>query len=575
MKGWMKIGLLVLIIFVSVGTFYYLAFSSFIKGAPPISRNSYLELNIFGNMPERSSVNPFAKIFAGDIPSLEGVLNCIRKAKIDPKIKGIIIRPLASDIGWAKLDELRAAISDFKESEKPVYVYLEAGGNREYYLALSGDVIFGPPDGTLFLNGLLAGAYFFRGTLDKIGLEADFVAHGKYKNAPDIFTRKSMSEAQREVVNAILDDYFERYINAIAAARNLEKSEVMACVNQGLFGMKNAREKHLLDTLMYYNEFKDYLKEKDGKRVRTVSYSRYRKVPYSKLGVKPKESIALIYATGDIVSGIGENLQDGLITSENMANTIRKAAKNKQMKAIVLRVESPGGSGTASDVIWREVVEARKKKPVIVSMSDVAASGGYYISMAADSIVAEPNSIVGSIGVFGGKFSFKRLYDKLGIHKEEIARGENADLFSEIKTFSPKQRRLMKQFGDDFYHDFVSKVAEGRHMSYEDVDKIAQGRVYTGRQALEIGLVDKLGGVKEAIQMAKKMAGIPVNEYVRVRTYPSKRSFLERILAGGLDAKWKAELTTLPKPLQNYLLGFRYWKNHQPLALLPFYLDIR
>ncbi|GAB4368979.1 MAG: signal peptide peptidase SppA [Calditrichia bacterium] len=576
MKGWMKIALLIAVVFICVASFYYLMFSSIFKGAPPIGRDSYLELNIFGEISERGTADPFTRLFAGEVPSLDGLLHCIRKAKIDPKIKGIILRPLASEMGWAKAEELREVLLDFKSSGKPIYVYIEAIGNKEYYLTVVGDMIFGSPTGMLFVNGLLGGSYFFKGSLDKLGIEADFVARGKYKNAPDIFTRKNMSDSHREVINSILDDYYQRYVEAIAQGRNLEIEQVRKIIDRGVYTLAEAEQSQLIDTLLYYNEFKDYLKEKDGKKPRLVSYERYKKVPYSKLGVHAEKTFALIYAVGNIVSGIGEDaFGDGIITSESLANLIRKVAKDKKVEAIIMRVDSPGGSGLASDVIWKEVAKAQQEKPFIVSMSDVAASGGYYISMSADSIVGQPSSIVGSIGVFSGKFSFRGLYEKLGISKEEIPRGKNADLFSEIKTFNTEQRGLIGKIGDDFYQRFVSKVAESRNMTYEEVDKIAQGRVWTGEQALEVGLIDKLGGLKEAFEIGKKMCGIPLDEHVRVKIYPEKRSILERLLNARLETHTSLTEEFVPKSVQQYFRAFLMYSPGEPLAVLPFYPEIK
>jgi len=575
MKSWMKITLLVVVIFIAVWSFYYLMFSGIFTGAPPVSQHSYLELNIYGDVPEREVDDAIARIFVEETPSMEGLLQNIGKARIDPKIDGIILRPLGSDIGWAKTEDLRKALFRFKETGKPVYVYLETAGNKEYYLASAGSMLFGPPTGNLFITGLLGGSYFAKGTLDKLGIEADFVAHGKYKNAPDIFTRKDMSDPQREVINSILDDYFPRYVKAITDARKLDQANVEKLIDRGLFSMEDAYDNGLLDSLMYFNEFKDYLKQKAGHRVRMVSYGRYKKVPLSKLGAKAKETIALIYGVGDIVSGIGEVGQQGLITSGSMANSIRKAAKDDNIKAIVMRIDSPGGSGTASDIIWREVVQARTKKPVIVSMSDVAASGGYYISLAADSIVAEPSSIVGSIGVFAGKFSFKGLYGKLGIEKQEISRGSNADLFSELDNFSPGQRKLLEQNIDEFYRIFVNRVAEGRHMSYADVDAIAQGRVWTGAQGLKNGLVDKLGGLHEAMQIAKKMIGLPADAYVNVEISPKRQTVLERLLAGSLDSRISIADKMVPLAVQNFIRGFLHFRDGEALYVMPMIPDIR
>ena len=575
MKSWMKITLLVLAILISVGVFYYLLLSSFMESAPPISRDSYLELNIYGEIPERSYSDPFSRIFTSEPPSMEGLLDCINKAAIDPKIKGIVLRPLGSSIGWGKIEELRDALFQFQETGKPVYVYLEMAGNRDYYLSLTGDMIFGSPTGMLMINGLLGGSYFIKGTFDKIGVEADFIAHGKYKNAPDIFTRSDMSPAQREVINSILDDYFGRYVKSIGEERDLDQETVRKLINRGMYTISDAVEKGLADTVMYFNEFKDYLKKMNGRSPRFVSYGRYKKIPMSKLGVKANKTIAIIYCSGTIVSGVGDDMSDdGMIISDGMANTIREVANDNNIKGIVLRVDSPGGSGIASDIIWQEVFEARKKKPVIVSVSDMAASGGYYISVSADSIVCEPSSIIGSIGVFAGKFSLKDLYKKLGINKVEIPRGENSDIFSEHDKFSDEQRTLIKQGIDEFYQIFVDKVAEGRVMTDEEVDAIGQGRVWTGDQAVKNGLVDKIGGIKTAINMVKKMCGIPEGQAVYVRRLPRQKSLLDRLLSDGLSVKNSSLLNFLPSNQRSYFQGYLYFKNYEPLAILPFYLYI-
>ena len=575
MKSWMKITLLVLAILISVGVFYYLLLSSFMESAPPISRDSYLELNIYGEIPERSYSDPFSRIFTSEPPSMEGLLDCINKAAIDPKIKGIVLRPLGSSIGWGKIEELRDALFQFQKTGKPVYVYLEMAGNRDYYLSLTGDMIFGSPTGMLMINGLLGGSYFIKGTFDKIGVEADFIAHGKYKNAPDIFTRSDMSPAQREVINSILDDYFGRYVKSIGEERDLDQETVRKLINRGMYTISDAVEKGLADTVMYFNEFKDYLKKMNGRSPRFVSYGRYKKIPLSKLGVKARQTIAIIYCSGTIVSGVGDDMSDdGMIISDGMANTIREVANDNNIKGIVLRVDSPGGSGIASDIIWQEVFEARKKKPVIVSVSDMAASGGYYISVSADSIVCEPSSIIGSIGVFAGKFSLKDLYKKLGINKVEIPRGENSDIFSEHNKFSDEQRTLIKQGIDEFYQIFVDKVAEGRVMTDEEVDAIGQGRVWTGDQAMKNGLVDKIGGIKTAINMVKKMCGIPEGQAVYVRRLPRQKSLLDRLLSDGLSVKNSSLLNFLPSNQRSYFQGYLYFKNYEPLAILPFYLYI-
>jgi len=578
LKEGQKLTLIIVLIFILVGLFYYLMLSGFSPKAPPISRNSILEIPLFGDVAERKAPDPISEMLVGKVTSIQQLIFNIRKAKADKKIKGIILRPGFTGMGWGKAEELRDALIDFKESGKPVYVFAEVMTNTQYYVATVADTIISIPSGILMINGLLGGSVFLKGTLDKLGIKAQFIAYGKYKNAPDMFTRDRMSDAQREVVNSLLDDYYSRFLNAIAQSRNLGMDRARAVVDKGFLTSPDAYKEGLLDTMIFYNDFKNYLKKKFGKRLRFVSLSRYSKVPFPGISGKQKQ-IAVIYGVGTIVSGSeGQFGQDGLITSEGMANAIRKAAKNDKISAIILRIDSPGGSGMASEIIWREVIKAREKKPVIVSISDLAASGGYYISMAADSIIAHPSSIVGSIGVFMGKFIMKGLYKKIGMTKEEIKRGKNADLFSEIKMFNPQQEKMMRQYIMDFYRDFVQKVADGRGMTYEEVDRIAQGRVWTGEQGLKIGLVDKLGGLFEAVQVAKKMMGIPLTEKVKILTFPKPKSFWERLIESTVNSKILTAndlFKALPSQAKSIVRALPYFKTGEPLFLVPYLITIQ
>lgn len=576
MKGWVKIVLLIVIIFICVGSFYYLMFSSLFEGPAPISRDSYLQLDIYGELPERESPEPLSQIFAAQVPVMGELLQSIRKAKIDDNIKGLIIRPMGLSTGWAKIEELKQTIEDFKTSGKKVYVYLEVASNREYYLALSGDTIFGSPEGLLFINGLLGGGYFLKGTLDKLGIEAEFIEAGKYKNYPEMFTRSGMSPAAKEMLSTILDDIFRRYLQEIEKSRGVSARRAKELIDKGIYSLKDAYKSGIIDTLMYYNEFTEFLKEKERSRPGIVSYSRYKEIPFSKLGVKAKEYVALIYAVGSIVSGFGGDFfEDGLIVSENMAKNIKKATEDKSVKAIVLRVNSPGGSGIASDIIWKQVKEARTQKPVIISISDVAASGGYYISMAADTIYSQPSALVGSIGVFSGKFSVKGLYEKLGINKEEIPRGKNADIFSDISLFNDSQEELIREIVMQSYQDFISKAAEGRKVPAAEIREIAGGRVWTGEQAVQNGLIDKLGGLEDAIRSAKIMAGISPDTPVKLKVYPKQRSILERLMSGGLQARTDWLKNMLPTHIIRYARGFLFYRDYEPLLLIPFVPEIK
>jgi len=391
-----------------------------------------------------------------------------------------------------------------------------------------------------------------------------------------MLTQNDMNPDDREVVTAILDDIYTRYLEAISFSRELELNETKQLIDHGIYDLRGAYKKGLIDTLMYYNEFKDYLKFLDNEKPRLVSYSRYKKVPFPKTDQEVKKYIALVYCLGDIVSGFGEAYTDeGVMIAEGIANAIQQAARDDQVKAIVLRIDSPGGSGPAADIIWREVELAHAAKPVIVSMSDVAASGGYYIALPVDSIFAQPSSIVGSIGVFSGKFSFKGLYEKLGIRKVEIPRGANSTIFSEIRKFDEQQRRMIQENMKIFYQDFVTKVAAGRNLSYEQVDGLAQGRVWTGTQAAGNGLIDRIGGIYDAINSAKKMAGFPIDSNVKLKIYPREKSYLDRIFSEGLNARSQLLKDLLPAALRSYLQGFFYFQDYEPLFILPFFPEIR
>jgi protease-4 len=578
LKEWHKLTLLVVGIFLIVFIFMFLVFGSIPDEAPPLARDSFLVLNISGEIPERVPEDALAEVFGAPSLSVQSLQHVIRKAKIDNKIKGIIIRPGISGMGWAKTEEIKSALEDFKTTGKPVYAYIEAVLNRDYYLACVADSIFGLRTGIALINGFHSTPFFLKGTFDKLGIEFEAVAHGKYKNAPDQFTRENMSEAQREVINSLLDDYFDSFISHISSNRNIPKPEIRELIDQGFFNLEEAKKHNLIDSLIYYNDFKELLKERHGRQLRFVSMKRYRKIPMSELGVKAEETFAVIYGVGTIVVGSeGAFGQDDLITSEGMANSIKRAADNQLIKAIILRIDSPGGSGIASDIIWKEVERAREKKPVVVSMSDVAASGGYYIAMAADSIVAHPLSIIGSIGVFSMKPITEKLNDKIGLSVEELKRGKNADIFSSLHRFTPEQRKIIRKFTMDFYEDFVSKVAEGRKMTYEEADKVAQGRVWSGSQGLENGLIDKLGDFKTAVNIAKKMVGIPVDEYVILAIYPRQKTLLEKILSEGLQAKLIDPISQIPEihpVFRSLIKAVPHFRVGEPLFLSTLYIDI-
>ncbi|MGH9916900.1 MAG: S49 family peptidase, partial [Pyrinomonadaceae bacterium] len=343
---------------------------------------------------------------------------------MDKRIGAVLLNFDSLDIGWGKADELRSALADLRQSKKPVYAYMEYGSNREYYIATACDRIYVAPIGDLFITGFAAEVTFYRGALDKLGVYPDVYQIGKYKNLPDKFTRTEMSDAQREVINATLDDLFIRYVGAIATARNRTPEQVKALIDTAPLDAKTAQAEGLIDGAKYRDEVDDELKQKLGYKSDTslnlVGYSTYRRIKPESLGLDNGDQIAIVFASGPIASGQSYNapLFGQSVGSDTIVKAIKDASENKKVKAIVLRVDSPGGTTYASGVIWHAIEEAKKTKSVVVSMSDVAASGGYYISTNANRIIAEPSTITGSIGIFAGKPVLKGFYDLIGVNNE-------------------------------------------------------------------------------------------------------------------------------------------------------------
>src|ERR1041385_1962300 len=445
-----------------------------------------------------------------------------------------------SGVGWGKAEELREAIGDFRSSGKPVYAYIEFGLNKEYYIATACDKIIVPPPGGMFMNGLAADVMFFRGSLDKLGIYPDIFQIGKYKSAGDMFTQKEMTDAHKEYINSMLDDLYGHYVNKIAEARHKSPDEVRALIDNAPYSAAKAKEAGLIDEVLYSDdvekEFKKLLGYKDTDTFVAVRGADYRDVSPESLGLNKGERIAVIYATGDIGSGSSQNSPSGeqSIGSDTLAKALNDAAADKTIKAVVLRVDSPGGSGLASDIIWHAVEATNQKKPVVVSMSDVAASGGYYISASAAKIVAQPSTITGSIGVLAGKPVMRGFYDWLGISNEYVLRGKNAGMFRETEKFSDDERAKFEDWIKTTYdQDFVPKVAQGRHKDPKDVDAVGPGRVWTGAQAKDRGLVDDFGGLDKAIEVAKQLAKIPADKGVERVILPYPTTFLQELLNGG------------------------------------------
>ena len=565
--------------------------SIFRKSEPAIHDNSLLALRVAGSLPDYSPDDPFKRFFGGPDQSLTGLVTQFKKDKVDKRIKAILLEIDMSGVGWGKAEELKEAIADFRSSGKPVYAYVEFGLNKEYYIATACDKIYVPPPGELFINGLAADVMFFRGSLDKLGIYPDIYQIGKYKSAGDMFTQKQMTDAHREYVNSLLDDLYGRYVNAIAQSRKKTPDEIRALIDNAPYSAAKAKEVGLIDESAYRDDVEKQIKTqlgyKDADAFTPVRGTDYRDVSPESLGLNEGERIAVIYASGTIGSGSSQNSPSGeqSIGSDTVSKAVSDAAADKTIKAIILRVDSPGGSGLASDIIWHAVEAANQKKPVVVSMSDVAASGGYYISAAASKIIAEPSSITGSIGVVAGKPVMRGFYDWLGISNEYVLRGKNAGMFRETEKFSDDERAKFEDWiKTTYYQDFVPKVAKGRKKDAQSIDSVGQGRVWTGAQAKDRGLVDDFGGLDKAIEVAKDLAKIPKDKGVERVILPYPQTFLQQLLSGTNDSsntkveQQRAIAAALPEDAKR---AFRYMalmdqmRNGEVMLLMPFDIRIR
>jgi protease-4 len=538
------------------------------SGAPVFSSaGNYLDLRLEGEIPEApsSDINSF---FERHPTSLRTVIESLDRGAADSKVTSALVRVSFLDAGWGRVQELRDAILRFRKSGKPAYAYIEFCGNKEYYLATACSKVYALPTAILQVAGLSAEVTFFRKSLEKLGIEAQFEGVGKYKNAPNTFTESSFTEPHREQMSALVDSLYGQYVAAMATGRNKTPEEIRGLIDRGPYDAPGALRSVLVDALVYQDE----LQAKLGGAAR-LNPGRYVRGSRG-FGFDRRPKVALVYAVGEIMPGESQSSALGgeAAGSETVSGAIRDARTDDDIKAIVLRVDSPGGFGPAADVIRREVQLAQKVKPVVVSMGDLAASGGYYVTIGSSAIVAEPGTITGSIGVFSGKFSLRGLYDKLGVTKEIVSRGANASLFTSYRPWTAEERAKVRGQNVAFYEDFVRKVAEGRGKSYEEIDAIAQGRVWTGADALQRGLVDRLGGLGDAITIAKEKAHIAKGQDVALVTLPPKKGFFEMLWQRQDDDSVE---TALPVDLKSLLQWVRAMAPEGPMARLPFRLTVR
>jgi protease-4 len=507
--------------------------------AVDVPARGYLEIPLSGPVTEVAAPDFFSTLFLGGKPlAVHDFWMNLRKAKVDDRIQAVLVRLGLLQCDWAKANEMREALLDFRRSGKKVYAVIEEAPDfdMEYFVATACDRIILHPLGWLGINGIGGYVPFLKGAFDKLGIKAEFEHVEEYKTAANMFTEKGFTPAHREEMESLYSDLYAQYVTAAAKARGKSEAEFRTLVDHAFFQGEKAKAAGLVDDCLYEDEIQALLRQ-DGRAPARVNFDDYTRVKPSSVGLETGRTVALIYAVGTIMTG--ESLPQ-VMGGSTVARWIRTARNDGSVKAIVLRIDSPGGSSVGSDVIWREVALARKVKPVIVSMSDVAGSGGYWIAMAATRIVAQPQTLTGSIGVLAGKFSIDGLLGKLGVTSERLAFGEKADIFSPFRPFTPDERKVLKEEILWTYGQFLTKAAEGRGLTRDEVDAVGKGRIWTGRQAKDRKLVDELGGLTMALGLAKKEAGINADEEVRLDVWPKKRSFWQAVFSRsgiGLDIK--------------------------------------
>jgi protease-4 len=562
---------------------------------------SYAHIELKGSFPE----GPAAPgLFSEIVESLDGALLRLRKAGDDDKVQGVILHINNPTVGWGKVHELRRAIAQVRAKGKTVYGWLESGMTSDYLLACSCDKVVLPESGLVMLPGLRAEVSFYKNLFDWLEIQPQMLRVGEYKSAAEPYSRTEMSKEFREEMEMVLDGFYQQIVAQIAESRKLAPEKVREAIDIGVLTAAEAKQRGLVDHVGYEDEIVALIKGDDkaaevklltgyGKKKLDTDFSGLTGMVNMMnllMGVEPPQrkssaaKIAVISAVGPIMSGPSQSDLFGEATmgSATMIKAIRQARDDATVKAIVLRVDSPGGSALASDLMWHELETV--KKPIIASMGDVAASGGYYIAMGADRIFAEPGTITGSIGVVGGKLALEKFFAKVGVTTSIVQRGKNGGIVSMTTPFTDSERTVMQNLLNEIYKQFTTKAATGRKMEVDKLEKLARGRIYTGQQAKELGLIDEVGTLDDAIAFAKQAAGIEPGTKLERLSLPKAANPFEALL--GLSetetradtAAWSALLRRLPEPLQESLQDLSVidaLAREPALLVLPYRLRVR
>lgn len=592
-----------IIVLAVLGFFVFTAFifvtiiGLFLPDKPTVKQDTVLEIALTGLVTERYPRDAISRQLQGANVQLHDIRKALHMAQFDERIRGAYVRLSSPDFGWAKARAIKQSLQAFKSSGKFVTAYLNFVDERSYYVALAADTIFAQPYSFALINGFAAEVPFVKRMLNKLGVEPQVHNIGKYKSAGDVLKRESMSPAHREATETILADVHREFVDKVCEIRRIDRDTLEAVLQRGMFQTNESVAAGLVDDLKHESEVLDYIKthvygdkldEPEQKQLNTLDIRQYARLSPADIGIGGGKKIALIYALGQIMPGSSGNhpINGRMLGADTFIHSVRAAVRDKSIEAIVMRIDSPGGSGQASDQIWAEIEEARKQKPVVASMGDVAASGGYWIAMNSDAIVAEPLTMTGSIGVVSALFDLSETYDKLGIDWETVKTHAHADMPTSKRALTDSEWQEFKQMNRQFYDYFVQKVADEREMSREQVEEIAQGRVWTGKRAAQLGLVDTLGGLDAARKVAMDKAGIAQEEKTQWVVFPKPKGLLESIferlqskvakawLHNDKDWQFLSELPPQMRALMHQASLFSRTRNGEVLALEPFVPDV-
>jgi protease-4 len=547
-----------------------------------IVSGSTLVIEIGGSYVEAPAASPLARLVGDSTRPFIDLLSMFALAERDDRLATVVVRIQPLDLGWGKADEIREAIIRLSDQGIKTVAHLEIqsfSANKELFIACAADEIYVAPGSAVPLVGMAAEYLFLGGFWEKLGVEFEIAKAGRYKSAVEIFAERTMSPASREMANSLLDDTFDRFVQALASGRQLSEAQVIEAIDAGPMRSQTLEAMGLIDGELHLDQLLDRLGED------VVSHADYAGIDPAKLGFEAKAEFALIYGAGTVVQGGGGRspLRSApVFASETVSQAILEAAEDSEISAIILRIDSPGGSALASELIWRAIRRARELgTPVIASFSDVAASGGYYVASGANAIISDPGTLTGSIGVFALRPAIGGLLDKLEIGVDSLTRGRHADFLLSSEKLSPAAHARLQTSVLDTYQLFLTRVADGRGMTIEDVDGIAQGRVWTGRQALEQGLVDELGGLHTAVRRAKREVGLEATDDVYLIPFPKSPSLTDQLIqafqltviaAAGSHLDWTENL---PGPVKRVAAWTRDLPSGTPLLIPPVMIEIR